>query len=712
MNPEHEQNRPEKGPEGTPELTEAQARYRIGIDVGGTFTDFVLADTTSGTLSFHKEPSVPGDPSVAVERGIASMLGQSGIGPDAVELICHGTTIGLNAIIQRRGAKTALVVSRGNRDILEIARLRLPSSYDFTEPREAPLIPRNLVFELDARMTARGEVIAEPQIDDIDALAAKLAAEGVEAVAVTFLNSYRDATLEQRVADRLRACLPGVLIVESGVLWPEVREYERCLLVGLNAFIRPMMTAYFDRLEARLQALGLTCPIYITANNGGTLSIDTARDRPIDTILSGPASGVVASTRVAAAGKRRRIVTFDMGGTSADISVSHTGAPDFTSATFVGDFPIIMPVVNILAIGAGGGSVIWVDAQGVLKVGPLSAGADPGPVCYGRGGTEPTVTDCYLTLGILDPTAFLDGRMQLDAGAARAALEGIADRLGLSGPDRALAAAEAALRVATAKMATEIIKLLAHAGADMRDYSLLGYGGAGATHACMLAEEAQLDTVLIPTAPGTFCALGALLADVRRDYVRTARYLFAGDAAPDGWQAIRTALTEMEALARDWIASEGDLVGAHDFEVTIRMRYPSQAYELEIAVPEAQRAQMTPAGLAALFHAEHEKLYGFAEPDSAMLTSTLRLGVIGRVAPVSLPDAALVAPPPVATRQMRWRGSEITARVVRRADLGAGAEIEGPAIVEQADTTTFILPGWRARADRIGTLHLTREVLS
>ena len=690
-------------------MTEADARYRIGIDVGGTFTDFVFAETTRGTLHFHKEPSVPADPSVAVERGIARMLDELGIRPEAIELICHGTTIGLNAIIQRKGAKTALVVSRGNRDILEIARLRLPSSYDFTEPREAPLIPRDLVFELDARMTSRGAVIAEPSPAEIDALADRLAASGVEAVAITFLNSYRDASLEVRVAERLRARLPGVLIVESGVLWPEAREYERCLLVGLNAFIRPMMTAYFDRLEIRAAALGLSCPIYITANNGGTLSLDTARDRPIDTILSGPASGVVASVRVAAVGGRKQIVTFDMGGTSADISISHTGAPDFTSATFVGDFPIMMPVVNILAIGAGGGSVIWVDAQGVLKVGPLSAGADPGPVCYGRGGTEPTVTDCYLTLGILDPAAFLDGRMHLDKTAARVALEGVADKIGLTGPDRAIAAAEAALRVATAKMATEIVKLLAHAGADMRDYSLLGYGGAGATHACMLAEEAQLDTVLVPTAPGTFCALGALLADVRRDYVRTARHEFAGPAGAVGWHAIETALAEMEAEARDWIGREGALVGAHDFEVTIRMRYPSQAYELEISLPEGRRMELTSADVAMLFHAEHEKLYGFAEPDSPLVTSTLRLAVIGRVAPVTLPQAGTALPKGDVTRRMRWRGAEIEAQVVRRADLGVGAVLEGPAIVEQADTTTFILPGWRARADCIGTLHLTRR---
>jgi len=684
--------------------------YRIGIDVGGTFTDFVFADMQTGALSFHKEPSVPNDPSAAVERGIATMLGQLGIAPGQVALICHGTTIGLNAIIQRRGARTALVVSRGNRDILEIARLRLPSSYDFTEPRETPLVPRDLVFELDARMTSDGVIVAQPADAEIDALADRLDAAKVQAVAVTFLNSYRDPRLEQYVADRLRERLPDVLIVESGVLWPEVREYERCLLVGLNAFIHPMMAQYFDRLAARTAGLGLTCPIYITANNGGTLSLDTARARPIDTILSGPASGVVASARVAGAGGVQRIVTFDMGGTSADISILQNGAPEFTSATAVGDFPIIMPVVNIAAIGAGGGSVIWVEPQGMLKVGPLSAGADPGPVCYGRGGVQPTVTDCYLTLGILDPAAFLGGRMVLDAAAAHGALDALAERLGLAGPDRALAAAEAALRVATARMATEIVKLLAQSGADMRDFALLGYGGAGATHACMLAEEARLNAVLIPVAPGTFCGLGALLSDVRRDFVRTQRLLIGPGTDPAHWAKLCETLTQMQEQAAAFIRAEGDLVGDHDFEVTVRLRYPSQAYDLEIVLPDSLRAAMDETALAALFHAEHARIYGFSEPDSPLQTATLRLAVIGRVAPVHLPDRDGARPGIPVFRPVRWQGSAIDARVLNRAELGAGAEIDGPAIVEQPDTTTFVLPGWRLCADRIGTLHLTRTV--
>jgi N-methylhydantoinase A len=686
-------------------------RFRIGIDVGGTFTDFVVADMASERLIFHKEPSVPSDPSASVERGMAAIFAEHGIAPGAVELVVHGTTIGLNAIIQRRGARMAMVVSQGNRDVLEIARLRLPSSYDFTMPREVPLVPRRLMFEVPARLRADGRVEARPDAASLDHVAAAIAAARVDAVAVMLLNAYRDPALEREVADALRARLPGLPVTESSVLWPEVREYERALVGGLNAYIQPLMTNYLDRLKARVGALGVRGPIYITANNGGTLSLDTARARPIDTVLSGPASGVVAATRIGAAAERRELVTIDMGGTSADISIVQAGVPEFTTATFVGDFPLMMPVVNVGAIGAGGGSILWVDAQGVLKVGPASAGADPGPVCYGRGGTEPTITDCYVALGIVDPARFLGGRMPLDAAATRAALARIAERLGLAGEDRALAAAEAALRVASAKMATELTKLMATAGVDPRRYALVAFGGAGPTHANFLAEEAGLGAVLVPTAPGTFCALGAILADVRRDYVRTARHLVAppGTTGVDAWQKVAAIIAELEQEALSWVAREGALIGAHGLVVSLRVRYPDQAYELEIIVPEMQRPTLDAASLAALFHAEHQRLYGFVEPASAVQVTTVRLGVIGRVPPVTLPRAATTVATASATRRIRHRGREIEAQVYERGSLGAGSMIAGPAIVEQPDTTVLVLPGWEAEADALGTLHLAKR---
>lgn len=688
-------------------------RTRVGIDVGGTFTDFVLADMEAGRLLFHKEPSVPSDPSASVERGIAALVAEHGVDPAGLELVVHGTTIGLNAIIQRRGARMAMVVSPGNRDVLEIARLRLPSSYDFTEPREAPLVPRRLMFEVSARQLSDGTVEARPDAAELDDLARRIAATGVEAVAVMLLNSYRDATLEREVGEALRARLPGVLVTESAVLWPEVREYERSLVAGLNAYIHPLMTRYFDRLTARVAGQGVAGPIYITANNGGTLSLDSARRRPIDTVLSGPASGVVASTRVGRAVDRLKLVTIDMGGTSADISIVTEGTPEFTTQTFVGDFPLMMPVVNVGAIGAGGGSILWVDAQGLLKVGPLSAGADPGPVAYGRGGTEPTVTDCYLALGIVDAGRFLGGRMQLDLAAARAALDGIADKLGLSGPDRGLQAAEAALLVASAKMATELTKLMATAGVDPRDFALVAYGGAGPTHANLLAEEAGLDSVMVPIAPGTFCAMGAILADVRRDYVHTARHLIAPagtkDAAKDAFPVVAGIIADLERDAVAWVETEGALIGEHDTVVALKLRYPEQAYELEIIVPPALRAGLDAAAVARLFHGEHERLYGFSEPGSAIQVTTVRLGVIGRVPPVTLPDVPAGDARPTGQRTVRHRGADIPAAVYARASLGEGSLIRGPAVVEQPDTTVYILPGWEARADRLGTLHLTRE---
>ncbi|WP_210485647.1 hydantoinase/oxoprolinase family protein [Microvirga antarctica] len=688
----------------------SDASYRIGIDVGGTFTDFVLADVPRRTLRFHKEPSVPGDPSLAVERGIEALFAQNGITSDEVELVVHGTTIGLNAIIQRRGARMALVVSKGNRDLLEIARLRLPSSYDFTEPREVPLVPRDLVFEIDARMKSDGTVLTPLDPAEVEALAGRLKASGVDAVAILLLNSYRDAALEVELATHLRRALPGVLITESGVIWPEVREYERGLVAGLNAYIQPLMTSYFERLKARLKGKGITAPIYITANNGGTLSLETAEARPIDTVLSGPASGVVASTRVGNAASRKEIITFDMGGTSADIAVCQSGIPEFSTSTFVGDFPLMMPVVNVGAIGAGGGSIVWADAQGLLKVGPLSAGADPGPVCYGRGGTEPTLTDCYVVLGIIDPATFLGGRMKLDADAAFKAVDAIAARLGFAGPDRAIAAAEAALRVASAKMATEITKLLATAGVDPRTFALVAYGGAGPTHANLLAEEAQLTAVMVPTAPGTFCALGALLADVRRDYVRTARHLIGETpVANEAWMAISQVRQDLETEARAWIANEGDLIGESDIVVSFNMRYLAQASELEIVVPSHLLHDLDHRSLGDLFHAQHHKLYGFSEPRVPIQTATVRLAVIGRVAPVSLPSVTSSDPQPQGERTVWHGGRKWDAKIYARSQIGHGARVTGPAIVEQLDTTTFILPGWQAEADALGTLHLTRE---
>ncbi len=679
---------------------------RVGIDVGGTFNDFVLADSATGEIIYFKEPSVPDDPSLAVERGINGLLEAARRGPGAIGLVVHGTTLGLNTILQRRGARLALVVSRGNRDVLEIARSRMPAAYDFTAGREIPLVPRDFVFEIDARTGADGAILARPDSAEYDALATVLRSAGVEAVAVMLLNSYGHPALESEVAEALSTRLGGVPVTPSAAVWPELREYERGLLACLNAYVQPMLDSYFEKLTKRLARLGIAAPIQVTTNSGGVMSLDSARRRPIDTLLSGPASGVAAALRIAPSATADRMITVDMGGTSTDIALIRDREPEFTNQARVGDYPLMLPVVSVNAIGAGGGSIVWIDDQGILKVGPQSAGANPGPACYGRGGKRATITDCYLALGILDPTFFLGGRMRLTPQRAEAALHDVAAALGFHTADRIARAASAVLSVATAKMAVELSKLLARRGHDHREFALLAFGGAGPTHACLLAEEAKLASVVIPAAPGTFCALGAVLADLRRDYARS---LNCAVGAEKDFAPVAAALADLKCEASQWLQGEGAIVDTPKFIVSAEMRYPAQAYELSVAVPEPELGALDGATLATYFHDEHERLYGFAERHLPARVNTLRLSVIGRRPPVRLPECAAGRVTARASARRVFHGGDwLEAALYYRKDLAAGTTLRGPALVEQHDTTVWVLPGWHGTTDFVGNLLLSR----
>lgn len=678
--------------------------WRIGIDVGGTFNDFVAVQNSTGRQVFYKEPSVPSDPSLAVERGIAGLLEKAGIAAGDVGLVMHGTTLALNSIIQRNGPRLGMVVSRGNRDVFEIARSRMPSAFDFTARRETPLVPRNHVFEVGARCQSNGEVVYRPEEAELDQLAAKIEAADLKAVAVMLINSFRHPELEREVAAGLRRRLPDLPITESAAIWPEMREYERGLLAALNAYIQPMMQSYFDRLESRMRGLGVVAPVFITTNNGGTVSLPTARLRPIDTVLSGPSAGVVAAVRMVPAAYRDHLVTLDMGGTSADMAVVTGGEPEYTQLAQVGAFPIILPVVAVTAIGAGGGSAVWIDPQGVLKIGPESVGSDPGPICYGRGGERVAITDCYLATGILDPDTFLGGRMPLAKTPAVAGLAGLAAELGLKGENAPEQAASAALRVATARMAVELSKMLAKRGLDHRRFALVAFGGAGATHATMLADEARLGKVIIPLAPGTFCALGASLADIRRDFARSLGGFLHVDGA--GYEPVAAALAEMKSEALEWIAGETDRSASLGFRVKVDMRFADQAYELEVFVPEELRETLDGKALLDLFHAEHERLYGFADRDAAVRVSTVRFSISAHIADTPARTLETGEAAPTGTRNVFHDGRWWDAPLFRRLDLPAGFAISGPAIIEQDDTTVWIVPGWRCEVEPMGNLIL------
>lgn len=683
-------------------IQSAYQRARIGIDVGGTFTDFVLFLTDPPRLLHHKQPSTPEDPSRAVAEGLAALLSNAQLEPEAVGLLVHGTTIGLNAVIQRRGARVVLVVSEGFRDVLEIGRSRMPFSFDFHADKEQPLVPRDRVVEIAARLTPRGAPSRQPDAAAVAVVAAAVRALAPDAAALMLINGYADPAFEVALAEQL-AEMSGVPVSSAAGLWPEIREYERTLVACMNAGIQPLMQGYFDRLNQRLHAAGLTAPVFITASNGGSLSLATARARPVDTLLSGPASGVMAASRLAAAADVSRIISLDMGGTSSDIAVSADGEPAFATRTEIGGLPLVLPVVAVSAIGAGGGSIVRMDAHGLLKVGPQSAGADPGPVAYGRGNTEPTVTDCYLVTGLIDPARFLGGRLTLDRAAAEAALARIAGQLRFEGPDAPARAAWSALRVATAGMVTELLKTLAKDGLDPADFTLLPCGGAGPTHANMLAEEAEIDHVIVPVAAATFCALGAVSADLRRDYARSLRRKLDAESA----QALGDLFQAMADEAATWLAGEGGLALQTETRHAVDMRYGGQAYELTVPLP---RATSSPDALAQAFHAEHERLYGFHDDAAPIELGTARLSLIGRVAPVDLPRLERSGEPPAVRGARRvFLGDDwIDAAVYDRAALRDGQTLRGPAIVEQDDTTTLVLPGWRMNVDGFGNLHLHR----
>ncbi|MDN3353607.1 hydantoinase/oxoprolinase family protein [Actinomadura sp. DC4] len=675
---------------------------RVGIDVGGTFTDVVLAVPGDGRVLHHKEPSTPGDPSRAVADGLAAIVAAAGLSPGDLTSVTHGTTIGLNAVIQRRGARIALVVTEGYRDVLEIGRSRMPSSFDLYAGKEEPLVPRDRIVEIAARLGPDGERVAVPDEAELDRVAAELTAAEAEAAAVVVLHSYTDPAFEEEVTARLRERLPDLRLASSATIWPEVREYERTLVACLNAYIQPLMRGYFDRLAERLAGIGVTAPIYITASNGGSLGLPAAAARPLETVLSGPASGVMAAARLAGGGEPDRLVTFDMGGTSSDIAVAVSGRPEFTTHTTIGGLPLILPVVAVTAIGAGGGSVVWVDEQGLLKVGPDSAGADPGPVAYGRGGTRPTVTDCYLLTGIIDPAVFLGGRMGLDADASAKALAGVAARLGWG--DDGEAAAVAALRVATAAMATELRKTLAQRGLEPARFTLVPYGGAGPTHAAILAEEVGIGHVVVPPTAATFCALGAAGADLRRDFARSIRRRLDEDGAA----RLREILADLAGRAHRWLADQGAATGTPELLFSADLRYAGQAYELRVpldgAAPEA-------ADVAEALHAGHERLYGFRDTDAAIELGTARLAIVaatGEIPPSAVPRGE-GTPGPSSRRSVLLAGGRVDAEVYDRAGLRAADRLSGPAIVEQDDTTVLIPPGWSADVDPAGNLHLRRR---
>jgi N-methylhydantoinase A len=663
---------------------------RLGVDVGGTFTDLVAVGA-DGRLIFGKVPSVPADPSTAV----LAAVDRSGITGAAVERFAHGTTVATNALLERRGARTALVTTEGFRDVIEIGRQNRPSLYDLTRDRPAALVPRALRFTVRERCGPTG-VIHPLDPDEIRRAVDEVAAvEGLEAVAVCLLFSFAHPRHESVLAAALRERLDPVTVVASSEVLPAFREYERFTTAVADAYLTPRLSSYLHSLGRRATAAGLPSPL-VMQSSGGVAELTEAAGHAARCVLSGPAGGVVGAAYVARLSGVSNLITFDMGGTSTDVAPVLGGRVLTTSESVLAGVPIMLPTVDVHSVSAGGGSIAWVDSGGALRVGPRSAGADPGPACYGRGGADPTVTDADLLLGYLRDGASLGGEVTLSRPAAGEALERLGAALGLP----AVEAAAGVIAVADAEMTRALRVVSVERGLDPRELALVAFGGAGGTHACALAEELGMTRVLVPLAAGVLSALGLALGDVRRDVTRP---LFGRLDTVD----LDGAFADLTAAGRS--VRQGADAGTR-LERQVDCRYAGQAHELTIPVGTGEAAGK--AGLAAAvraaFEAEHLRRYGHQAPEREVEVVAVRLVV---TVPGLRPR--LAAPPadpavPRARRPAYLGGRWVDLEVVPRAALGPGDGLPGPAVVEFAEATCLVRPGWTAVVDDVGTLVMTR----
>ncbi|MGD9736789.1 MAG: hydantoinase/oxoprolinase family protein [Solirubrobacterales bacterium] len=655
----------------------------LGVDVGGTFTDAVLLD--DGAVHTAKVPTTPGAESEGVMEAVAAVLARAGAEAGAVEVFAHGMTVGTNALLEERGARTALVATRGFADLLEIGRQDRPELYRLCAPKPPPLVARELRFEAAERTGPEG--VAEAMEDgEPERLAAAIEASGAESVAICLLFSYLDPGHERRLAEHLRQRLPGVHVSASHQVLPRFREYERCSTTAIDAYLSPLLGRYLGRLGEAAAGAGLPAPL-VMQSSGGVAPADEAGRAGAWSVLSGPAGGAVGAGLLAASAGEPDALGFDMGGTSCDVCVVEDGAVRRTDSRRIEGRVIQLPMVDVHTVGAGGGSVAWRDAGGALRVGPRSAGAVPGPACYGRGGEEPTVTDANLLLGNLAADSRLAGGVELDAEAAAAAVDDLAEELGL---DREQTAA-GILRVANQEMVRALRVVTVERGLDPRRFALLPFGGAGPMHAAAIAAELGVERIVCPRASGVLSALGLCASDRRRD---TARTVMLGGAE---LSAERVA-AEVEAL----IAAAGEGLGAEaEPELVYEMRYAGQAFELPVPGPP----RPDPAELAAGFEALHEERYGHRDPDGQVILVDIRLALV-----VPGPE-----PRPVAAsgelerlrRRVLFDGGWVETPVLR-GEPGAGEEAEGPVVFELPEATLVLPPGWRAEVDESGTIKAER----
>jgi N-methylhydantoinase A len=676
----------------------------IGIDTGGTFTDIVLVDFARSRTVFHKVPSNTADPARAILDGTSEVLELAALAPGLVDHLSLGTTLATNAVLERKCAPTGVITTAGFRDVLELARQRRPHVFNLDVAKPAPPAPREARVEVAERVGPDGSVIRPLDEAELAAAVTRLKATGPEAVAICFVHSYANPAHERRAAEAVQRLWPEAYVCASSEVLAEFREFERFATTAVNASLMPVMHRYLERFAGGIADIGIAVAPHVMQSNGGAVSPDAVQRRPVDTFFSGPAGGVIGAAGLGLKAGFPDLLTFDMGGTSTDVCLIKGGRPARVNQREIGGFPVRTATIDLHTIGAGGGSVAWVDPGGLPKVGPMSAGAQPGPAAYGRGGSRPTVTDANVVLGRLSPVALLDGRMKMYPDRAEATLrDGLAEKLGMAVVD----AAAGVLDIVNVNMMGAVRVISVERGEDPRDFTLFAFGGAGPLHAAEVAEGMGIRQVLVPPHPGLMSAVGLLYAERRLDLGLTRLV----PADPASLPSLTAGIADLRRRGEEWLDREGVARDAARFEWAAELRYRGQSSELSVELVTEQPEAATLARVVAEFHGLHKARYGYDMPENEVELVTLRLTVrAARPSPPEEPGPPAHGSVADAVRESRsvwFPATGFTGTpVYDRVRLPAGGVFAGPAIVEQMDATTVVPPGWQARVDALGNLVL------
>jgi N-methylhydantoinase A len=676
--------------------------YRVGVDIGGSFTDFAVYDDETRTISSMKVFSRPDEPGSEVIAGIQMLGERYGIQPSQISYFTHGTTVGINAVIQRKGLRLALLTTLNFSDVLELGRLKTTDMYHLLSRRPDPLISRDMVYGIAERIGPDGAVRTPLDEGSVSDALAQARAAGAEGIVISLLHSYRNPDHEHRVKAIIQTLAPDLPVFCSSETWPIIREYERTITAVIGAYVQPRVSHYLGSLQKALKDVGVTAEAHLTKSNGGIMSAEQGKTECVQMLLSGTAAGVIGASHLAATSGIPRCLSLDIGGTSADIAVIVDGKPQYGVGELIGDFQIHIPSVSVSSVGEGGGSIAWVDDQGVLKVGPDSAGSRPGPACYGRGGTRATITDAFVVCGIVGHSALGYQAVSVDSAASRTVVGELAEKLKV--PTERVA--EAIIQIAISGMYAEVSGLVSRYGIDLREFSLMAFGGAGPMMACYLARELNVKEVVVPHSPGTLSALGGLIADLKNEFLKTV-YV---DLAAASMDVIRREYDVLTQRALEWLRTEQGNTDGSTLTYSAEMRYRGQSFELQTPLTAADLASGDVDAFSRAFHQEHHRIYGHADGSAPVQVVSLRVLVTGRHEKPRFSQQVLtpgtVTPERSITVWMDGQFREVA--LYFRAKALPGMQFTGPAIVAQDDTTTVVLPGYHCTVDAYSNLRIVK----